>query len=153
MNIKLLVSPGFHGYGHGCRAPRLKLTRCILLVGTCEKSHSETLPAHLGSVLGVMTPSIWEWWLGVNVHTSAELKLIYQPCSRTRAAHTLTRWANWTHMVTWRWILGEVATSCLARWLSRVIWGCYPMSLLEVATFVLIIIMMMINNLVISTPP
>jgi hypothetical protein len=56
MNIKLSVSLGFHGYGHGCRAPRPKLMRCILLAGTCEKSHSETLPAHLGSVLGSHDP-------------------------------------------------------------------------------------------------
>jgi hypothetical protein len=52
MNIKLSVNLGFHGYGHGCRAARPKLTRCILLSRTCEKSGSETLPAHLGSVLG-----------------------------------------------------------------------------------------------------
>jgi hypothetical protein len=56
MNIKLSVSPGFHGYGHGCRAPRPKLTSGILLAGTYGKSHSETLPAHLSSVLGSHDP-------------------------------------------------------------------------------------------------
>jgi hypothetical protein len=39
-----------------------------------------------------------------------------------------------------------------AGWLSHVLWGCYPMSLLEVATSVIIITMMMFNNIVDSTP-
>jgi len=37
--------------GIDCRAPWQKLVSGILLVGPCERSRSETLPAHLGSVL------------------------------------------------------------------------------------------------------
>jgi hypothetical protein len=59
LNIKFSVSPEFHGYGHGYRAPRTKLTSGILLAGTCEKSRSETLPAHLGGVLGNELPRVY----------------------------------------------------------------------------------------------
>jgi hypothetical protein len=36
--------------------PRPNLTGCTLLVRTCEQSRSETLLAHLGSVLGSGPP-------------------------------------------------------------------------------------------------
>ena len=36
--------------------PKLFLAGCTLLAGTCEQSHSETLLAHLGSVLGSHDP-------------------------------------------------------------------------------------------------
>ena len=74
MNIKLSVDRYAMAMGIDCRAPRQKLASGILLVGPCERSRSETLPAHLGSVLGVATPGKWESRLGVNVHTSAECK-------------------------------------------------------------------------------
>ena len=56
MNIKLLVDRYAMAMGIDCRAPRRKLTSGILLVGPCERSRSETLPAHLGSVLGSHDP-------------------------------------------------------------------------------------------------
>jgi len=56
MNIKLSVDRYAIVMGINCRAPRPKLTSGILLVGPCERSPSETLPAHLGSVLGSRDP-------------------------------------------------------------------------------------------------
>jgi len=56
MNIKLSVDRYAMGMGIDCRAPWPKLTSGILLVGPCERSRSETLPAHLGSVLGSRDP-------------------------------------------------------------------------------------------------
>ena len=42
---------------------------CILLFRTCERSHSETLPAHLGCILGLITSGIWGSRLdGKDVH-------------------------------------------------------------------------------------
>jgi hypothetical protein len=62
--------------------------------------------------------------------------------------HTMRNGLTWTlEMETWLRLLPRA----LAGWLSRVLWGCYPMSLLEVATSVITIIMMMINNILIST--
>jgi len=51
MNIKTLVAQYAMAMGIDCRAPRPKLASGILLVGPYERSRSETLPAHLGSVL------------------------------------------------------------------------------------------------------
>jgi len=51
MNIKLSVDRYAMAMGIDCRAPRPKLMSGILLVGPCERSRSETLPAHLGSAL------------------------------------------------------------------------------------------------------
>jgi hypothetical protein len=56
MNIKLSVDRYAMAMGIDCRAPRQKLASGILLVGPCERSRSETLPAHLGSVLGSRDP-------------------------------------------------------------------------------------------------
>jgi len=56
MNIKLSVDRYAMAMGIDCRAPWQKLTSGILLVGPCERSRSETLPTHLGSVLGSHDP-------------------------------------------------------------------------------------------------
>jgi len=56
MNIKLLVDRYAMAMGIDCRAPWPKLTSGILLVGPSERSRSETLPAHFGSVLGSRDP-------------------------------------------------------------------------------------------------
>jgi len=56
MNIKTLVARYAMTMGIDCRAPWPKLASDILLVGPCERSRSETLPAHLGSVLGSHDP-------------------------------------------------------------------------------------------------
>ena len=56
MNIKLSVDRYAMAMGIDYRAPRQKLASGILLVGTYERSRSETLPAHLGSVLGSHDP-------------------------------------------------------------------------------------------------
>jgi len=74
MNIKLSADRYAMAIGIDCRAPRPKLTSGILLAGPCERSHSETLTAHLGSILGSHDPGQWESRLGVKVRTSAECK-------------------------------------------------------------------------------
>jgi len=56
MNIKTSVARYTMAMGIDCRVPWPKLASGILLVGPCERSHSETLPAHLGSVLGSHDP-------------------------------------------------------------------------------------------------
>jgi len=56
MNIKLAAARYAMAMGIDCRAPRRKLASGILLVRPCERSRSETLPAHLGSVLGSHDP-------------------------------------------------------------------------------------------------
>jgi len=56
MDIKTSVARYTMAMGIDCRAPRPKLATGILLVGPCEMSRSETLPAHLGSVLGSHDP-------------------------------------------------------------------------------------------------
>jgi len=50
------AAPSYMAMGIDCRAPQRKLASGILLVGPCERSRSETLPAHLGSVLGSRDP-------------------------------------------------------------------------------------------------
>jgi len=56
MDIKTSVARYAMAMGTDCRAPRPKLVSGNLLVGPCERSRSETLPAHLGSVLGSHDP-------------------------------------------------------------------------------------------------
>ena len=56
MNIKFSVDRYAMAMGIDCQAPRRKLASGILLVGPCERSRSETLSAHLGSVLGSRDP-------------------------------------------------------------------------------------------------
>jgi hypothetical protein len=41
----------YHGYGGGYHVPMSYPSGLPPTFGTCEQSHSETLPAHLGSVL------------------------------------------------------------------------------------------------------
>ena len=58
-------------------------------------------------------------------------------------SHMIRTWLTWTMEGAYglRWL-----PRVLVGWLSRVLWGCYPMFLIEVATSVIIIIMMMFNN-------
>jgi len=56
MDIKTSVARYAMAMGIDCRALRPKLASGILLVGSCERSCSETLPSHLGSVLGSHDP-------------------------------------------------------------------------------------------------
>jgi hypothetical protein len=83
----------------------------ILLLPRVRIQRLTVKPYLLTSVVfwGDKTLGKWESRLKVKVHTSAELKLIYQPCSQTRAAQILTRWEMDSHGL-WRWKLG---------------WGCY----------------------------
>jgi hypothetical protein len=152
MNIKLLVSPGFNGYGHGYRAAWPKLTRCILLARTCEKSHSETLPTHLGSVLGSRDPrhmGITTWSEHAHLcRVKTNISVVLTDTSGPDP-HTMSKLSSqgYLEMDSWQGcylVFGRMAIPCYL--------GCYPMSLLEVATFVLIIVRMIINNLVVSTP-
>ena len=62
---------GLKGNEDGCHTPG-SLSELPSTSGTCEQSRSETLPAHLGSVLGVETPGKWESRLEVKVYTSAQ---------------------------------------------------------------------------------
>jgi len=92
MNIKSSVARYAMAMGINCRAPRQKLASGILLVGLCERSHSETLPTHL-DISAVLTVTS-----GPDSHMMSKLD----------------------SLDTWRWSLMRLLPRVLAEWLFHV---------------------------------
>ena len=100
---------------------------------------------------GMITPGKWESRLGVKVYTSAQslIKLIYQSCSRSRAArspHTIRTWLTW--------ISGDgccyIDGGCFLK-LCRIaiLWffkGLLSQLTFAVATALMLIILLKVNN-------
>ena len=117
-------------------APRPNLTGCTLLAGTCEKSHSETLPAHLGSVLGGHDPGqmgIATWRESVHLcRVKTDISVLLTDMSGPDS-HMIRIWliiGQCRRIYGLRWL-----PHALVGWLSRaLIWGCYLRLLFWVAT-------------------
>ena len=127
---------------HGCHAPKVFLAGCILLARTYEQSHSETLPAHLGSVLGSHNPEqmvIMTWSESVQLwRVQTDISAMLMETSGLDS-HMIRIWLTWRMEMVMRWRLLPCA---LAGLLSHALnWGCYPRLILRLLPRILLRLM------------